>query len=171
MRAHSKVSDSIAASGLSLWATSAKNGCFAISLSSRSARSPTVFIRQPHRPRSSTRCATVALKIFIAEDQEYVDKILPIADRLPDLKAIIVIDDFAMFGYTNSKIRRLRDLLEDVDRPSSTGSRKNYCAVAGRSGLYRLHVRHDRPPERRVGHPWQASCRHRYGGHAISDAA
>ena len=55
--------------------------------------------------------------IFIAEDQEYVDKILPIADRLPDLKAIIVIDDSAMFGYTNSKIRRLRDLLEDVDRP------------------------------------------------------
>ena len=42
--------------------------------------------------------------IFIAEDQEYVDKILPIADRLPDLKAIIVIDDLAMFGYTNSKI-------------------------------------------------------------------
>ena len=50
--------------------------------------------------------------IFIAEDQEYVDKILPIADRLPDLKAIIVIDDLAMFGYTNSKIRRLRDLLD-----------------------------------------------------------
>lgn len=55
--------------------------------------------------------------IFIAEDQEYVDKILSIADRLPDLKAIIVIDDSAMFGYTHSKICRLRDLLEDVDRP------------------------------------------------------
>ena len=37
--------------------------------------------------------------IFIAEDQEYVDKILQIADRLPDLKWIVVIDDSAMFDY------------------------------------------------------------------------
>jgi long-chain acyl-CoA synthetase len=55
--------------------------------------------------------------IFIAEDQEYVDKILPIADRLPDLKTIVVIDDSAMFGYTHPKLRRLRDLLDGVDRP------------------------------------------------------
>ena len=32
--------------------------------------------------------------IFIAEDQEYVDKILPIIDGLPDMRAVIVIDDF-----------------------------------------------------------------------------
>jgi len=55
--------------------------------------------------------------VFIAEDQEYVDKILPIADRLPDLKAIVVIDDSAMFGYTHPKLRRLRDLLDDIERP------------------------------------------------------
>jgi long-chain acyl-CoA synthetase len=55
--------------------------------------------------------------VFIAEDQEYVDKILPIADRLPDLKTIVVIDDSAMFGYTHPKLRRLRDLLDGVDRP------------------------------------------------------
>src|SRR5215475_2928509 len=55
--------------------------------------------------------------IFIAEDQEYVDKILPIADRLPKLKTIVVIDDSAMFGYTHPKLRRLRDLLNSVDRP------------------------------------------------------
>src|SRR5262245_24316785 len=30
--------------------------------------------------------------LFIAEDQEYVDKILPVGDQLPDLRAIIVID-------------------------------------------------------------------------------
>jgi long-chain acyl-CoA synthetase len=58
-----------------------------------------------------------AAAVFIAEDQEYVDKILPIADRLPDLKTIVVIDDSAMFGYTHPKLRRLRDLLDDVDRP------------------------------------------------------
>src|SRR6476620_6985714 len=55
--------------------------------------------------------------VFIAENQEYVDKILPIADRLPDLKAIVVIDDSAMFGYTHPKLRRLRDLLDDIERP------------------------------------------------------
>src|SRR5215813_4116088 len=55
--------------------------------------------------------------IFIAEDQEYVDKILPIADRLPDLKTIVVIDDSAMFGYTHPKLHRLRDLLDGVDKP------------------------------------------------------
>src|SRR5262245_64384533 len=36
--------------------------------------------------------------IFIAENQEYVDKILSIVDRLPDLRAIVVIDDSALFS-------------------------------------------------------------------------
>ena len=49
--------------------------------------------------------------IFIAEDQEYVDKILSIADQLPDLRAIVVIDDSAMFGYAHPKLHRLRELL------------------------------------------------------------
>ena len=48
---------------------------------------------------------------FIAEDQEYVDKILSIADQLPDLRAIVVIDDSAMFGYAHPKLHRLRELL------------------------------------------------------------
>ena len=33
--------------------------------------------------------------VFIAEDQEYVDKILPLADRLPALRHIIVVDETA----------------------------------------------------------------------------
>src|SRR5215210_152328 len=37
--------------------------------------------------------------IFIAEDQEYIDKILPLADRLPGLRAVVVIDESAMFDY------------------------------------------------------------------------
>ncbi len=32
--------------------------------------------------------------VFIAEDQEYVDKILPIADRLPALRTIVMLDEF-----------------------------------------------------------------------------
>ncbi len=42
--------------------------------------------------------------IFIAEDQEYVDKVLPLADDLTDLRAILVIDDSAMFGYDHPKL-------------------------------------------------------------------
>lgn len=38
-------------------------------------------------------------KFFIAENQEYVDKILPIIDRLPKLKKVIVIDTRATFMY------------------------------------------------------------------------
>src|SRR5690606_39252598 len=33
--------------------------------------------------------------IFVAENQEYVDKLLPFADALPDLRWIVVIDDSA----------------------------------------------------------------------------
>jgi long-chain acyl-CoA synthetase len=45
--------------------------------------------------------------IFIAEDQEYVDKILAVADRLPDLRWIVVIDDSAMFAYAHPKLKSL----------------------------------------------------------------
>ncbi len=55
--------------------------------------------------------------IFIAEDQEYVDKILPLADRLPDLRVILVIDDSAMFGYQHHKLRRYRELLAAIETP------------------------------------------------------
>ena len=43
--------------------------------------------------------------IFIAEDQEYVDRILPIADRLPNLRWIVVIDASAMFAYEHPKLK------------------------------------------------------------------
>src|SRR5262249_56348280 len=37
--------------------------------------------------------------LFIAENQEYLDKLLPLADRLPALNWIVVIDDTATFAY------------------------------------------------------------------------
>src|SRR5215510_5643770 len=55
--------------------------------------------------------------IFIAKNQEYVDKILSIAGRLPDLRAIVVIDDSAMFGYAHPKLQRLRKLINNGDKP------------------------------------------------------
>src|SRR5262245_18976513 len=56
--------------------------------------------------------------IFIAENQEYVDKILSIVDRLPDLRAIVVIDDSAMLDYAHVKLYRLRVLLDKEPRPN-----------------------------------------------------
>ena len=49
--------------------------------------------------------------IFIAEDQEYVDRILPMADALPELRWIVVIDDSAMFAYRHPKLRRFDELM------------------------------------------------------------
>ena len=52
--------------------------------------------------------------IFIAEDQEYIDKILQVSDRLPDLKWILVIDDSAMFDYSHAKLKSLSGCLSAV---------------------------------------------------------
>ena len=55
--------------------------------------------------------------IFIAEDQEYVDKILPMIDRLPNLRDIVVVDTSAMFAYDHPKLKSYRELIagEDAD--------------------------------------------------------
>ena len=53
--------------------------------------------------------------IFIAEDQEYIDKLLPIIDRLPALRWLVVIDDSAMFGYDHPKLKRLSEILAQAD--------------------------------------------------------
>ncbi len=53
--------------------------------------------------------------IFIAEDQEYVDKVLPIIDRLPDMRAVIVIDDSAMFDYDHRKLVSYEKLVDGVE--------------------------------------------------------
>ena len=55
--------------------------------------------------------------MFIAEDQEYVDKILPLTDQLPDLERVVVIDDSALFDYDHPKLLRYRQILEAVDPP------------------------------------------------------
>jgi long-chain acyl-CoA synthetase len=48
--------------------------------------------------------------IFVAEDQEYVDRILPIADRLPNLRWIVVVDSSAMFAYRHPKLKTFAQL-------------------------------------------------------------
>ncbi len=55
--------------------------------------------------------------VFIAENQEYVDKILSFAERLPALRWIVVLDDSAMFAYAHRKLRTYRTLLGAVQQP------------------------------------------------------
>ena len=50
--------------------------------------------------------------LFIAEDQEYVDKIFPLVDELPNLRGVVVIDTTAMFVYDHPKIIAYEDVLK-----------------------------------------------------------
>jgi long-chain acyl-CoA synthetase len=50
--------------------------------------------------------------VLIAEDQEHVDKVLPLLDRLPNLKKIVVIDNSSMFGYEHPALMSLDALVE-----------------------------------------------------------
>ena len=52
--------------------------------------------------------------LFVAENQEYADKLLPLADRLPELRDIVVIDDTAMFDYVHPKLKSYLALVESV---------------------------------------------------------
>src|SRR5262245_44517303 len=54
--------------------------------------------------------------LFVAENQEYVDKILSFVERLTTLKWIVVLDDSAMFAYAHPKLRRYRALLDAVQQ-------------------------------------------------------
>jgi long-chain acyl-CoA synthetase len=55
--------------------------------------------------------------LFIAENQEYVDKILALADRLPALRWIVVLDRSAMFAYDHAKLKTYDELLDGVEQP------------------------------------------------------
>jgi long-chain acyl-CoA synthetase len=62
-------------------------------------------------------------ELFIAEDQEYVDRIPPLVGRLPALRRIVVIDDTALFAAAMPTSpgwrRRLRSSIPR-SRPSSS---------------------------------------------------
>src|SRR5574340_898271 len=50
--------------------------------------------------------------VFVAENQEYVDRILPLADRLAALRRIVVIDTDAMFAYRDPRLLAYRELVD-----------------------------------------------------------
>src|SRR5262245_41478034 len=59
--------------------------------------------------------------LFVAEDQEYVDRLLPLVGRLPSLRRIVAVDDAALFASDHPKLVTYRALCEaggsDADLP------------------------------------------------------
>lgn len=53
--------------------------------------------------------------VFVAEDQEYVDKILALLDHLPDVRRIVVIDTTAMFAYDHPLLVPYESLMVGAD--------------------------------------------------------
>jgi long-chain acyl-CoA synthetase len=51
--------------------------------------------------------------VFVAENQEYVDKLLPLLERLPALRHIVVIDGSAMFEYDHALLVPYEQLLKE----------------------------------------------------------
>jgi long-chain acyl-CoA synthetase len=49
--------------------------------------------------------------IVVAENQEYVDKVVPVIDRLPHLRHIVVVDTRALFAYRHDKLSTFAALL------------------------------------------------------------
>ena len=65
--------------------------------------------------------------VFVAEDQEYVDKVLPLLERLPGLRRIVVIDDSAMFAYDRSRLTTFEELMSGENIPPL----ESLCAEIG----------------------------------------
>ncbi len=53
---------------------------------------------------------------FVAENQQYIDKILPIAAKLPGLRHIVVIDATAMFAYQHRLLSTYGELVRETAR-------------------------------------------------------
>lgn len=64
----------------------------------------------PQETRYSVEKTTA--KFFIAENQEYVDKILPFVNKLPSLKKIIIIDSRATFTYREPRLISFKEVQE-----------------------------------------------------------
>lgn len=56
-------------------------------------------------------------RIFVAEDQEYLDKILGVIDRLPEVSSIVVVDPAALFAYDHAKIKRYDEMVAAAGDP------------------------------------------------------
>jgi long-chain acyl-CoA synthetase len=95
--------------------------------------------------------------IAVAESQEYVDKVLPIMERLPLVRHIVVIDTRAMFAYRHEKLASFAAVLE-------SGAAAEDAAIARLEALA-AQLSPDGPAfiiytSGTTGHPKGALCSH-----------
>ena len=62
--------------------------------------------------------------IFVAENQEYVDRILPLYDKLTDLNHIIVIDTRGIFMYDHAALFTYNDIVQSGEKFLESNSGK-----------------------------------------------
>jgi long-chain acyl-CoA synthetase len=115
--------------------------------------------------------------IFIAEDQEQVDRLLPVADRLAELRWIVVIDASALFAYRHAKLRTFEEIIalggergvDDLDKLASgvaPGAPAFIVYTSGTSGNPKgalvSHARHLAAAQNLIDHyPTLAGHEHR----------
>ena len=56
---------------------------------------------------------TAGAVVFVAENQEYVDKFLDVSDQCPTVRHIVVEDTRALFAYDDRRIEGINDLLTE----------------------------------------------------------
>jgi long-chain acyl-CoA synthetase len=71
---------------------------------------------------------TVKARYLVAEDQEYVDKILPFIDRTPSLQKIIVIDTRATFMYQHPQLISFSDV-QKLGRERKAEEPDQFCQL------------------------------------------
>ena len=104
--------------------TPTASGCTPTSASSARAASPTASIRPTRRRRPST-CSPIRRSVFVfVEDEEQLDKVLEVRERLPKLRKIVVFD---MEG-----LRDFDDAAGDVARGAARAGRRLRREARGR---------------------------------------
>jgi long-chain acyl-CoA synthetase len=95
--------------------------------------------------------------VVIAEDQEYVDKVLPIVDRLPSVRHIVVVDTRAMFAYRHERLISFAALLESGVAEEEAGLARLEALAAELSADAPAFIIYTSGT---TGHPKGALCSH-----------